>query len=135
MTPTANSLALLRRSGYTATVCESWIPHVNRRRDLFGIGDVVAIHAHRQPAVMLIQATSLSNLPARVAKAKNLSAVKVLLAAGVAVECWGWARRDGKWAVKRVAIQSADMADVVVSAPQRRRKQAVQPELFDRGEP
>ncbi len=33
MTPTARSLALLRRSGYLAAVVEKWIPRINRRRD------------------------------------------------------------------------------------------------------
>jgi hypothetical protein len=40
MTPTARTLAFLRRAGYLAAVVESWLPHTFRRRDLFGFADV-----------------------------------------------------------------------------------------------
>jgi hypothetical protein len=33
MTPTARTLDLLRREGYFAVVCESWLPAVRRRRE------------------------------------------------------------------------------------------------------
>jgi hypothetical protein len=42
MTPPVRTLRHLRRAGYTAAVVETWIPHVNRRRDLFGFADVLA---------------------------------------------------------------------------------------------
>ena len=44
MTPTARSLAFLRRCGHSADVVERWIPlRDNVRRDLFGFIDVVAV--------------------------------------------------------------------------------------------
>jgi hypothetical protein len=53
MTPTGRSLTLMRRSGYLAAVVETWIPHVNRRRDLFGLFDVLAVHPVRREMVLI----------------------------------------------------------------------------------
>jgi hypothetical protein len=39
MTPTARTLALMRRSGYLAAMVESWLRYANRRRDLFDCCD------------------------------------------------------------------------------------------------
>lgn len=55
MTPTARTLAWLRKQGYTAAVCEFWNPHVKRRKDLFGFADIIAFDKHK---VILVQATS-----------------------------------------------------------------------------
>jgi hypothetical protein len=62
--PTSRSLQLLRRSGFVAEPCERWLPGANVRRDLFHVGDVIACHAVRRE-LLLVQATSLSNLSAR----------------------------------------------------------------------
>src|SRR5437660_1406196 len=59
VTPTARTLTHLRRLGFIADVCERWLPHVNRRRDLFGLGDVIAFPP-RDKLVLIVQATSLA---------------------------------------------------------------------------
>ena len=70
MTPSGRSLMLLRRQGYLAETVERWIPRVNRRRDLFGFADLLAVHP-RDRLFLLVQATSLGNVAARLKKAKG----------------------------------------------------------------
>ena len=90
MTPTARTLALLRRSGYLAAVVEKWLPKINRRRDLFGFADVLAVHPVRRE-IVLVQTTSASNLASRIAKVKAAAELPGSLAAGVKVHVHGWA--------------------------------------------
>jgi hypothetical protein len=126
--PTARSLALLRRSGYLAESVERWIPGANIRRDLFHVGDVLAVHPYRQPAFLLVQATSRPNVSARLAKAKASAELATWLRAGGAFEIWGWHRPGKRWEVHRVAVQ--DLGAVVVQAMPRRGRRAVQGDLF-----
>jgi hypothetical protein len=131
--PTALSLALLRRSGYVADVCERWIPIPGKkiRKDLFGCFDVLAID-QREPAILAVQCTSVGHVADRLAKAKSKPALKAWLRAGGRMEVWGWAKRGDRWEVKRVEVRGEDLADVVVSAPRRRRgRNPKQPDLFD----
>jgi hypothetical protein len=48
MSPTGRTLKLLRGSGFIAGVVEKWVPGLNRRIDLFGWCDIIAIKANRQ---------------------------------------------------------------------------------------
>jgi hypothetical protein len=130
VTPTARPLALMRRSGYLAAVVERWIPRINRRRDLFGCFDVLAVHPVRQE-IALIQTTTADHLAHRLAKVKAIPELPGLLAAGCHVQVHGWQRQGTGWRVKIVAVQAEDLAAVVVNAPARRRKRPQQPELFD----
>jgi|HubBroStandDraft_6_1064221.scaffolds.fasta_scaffold799327_3 hypothetical protein len=129
MTPTARTLALLRRCGYRAAVVESWVPRANVRRDLFGFADVLAVAAHRDPRFLLVQCTTAAHVAHRLAKAKGRPGLRTWLAAGGAFEVWGWARRGRRWTVRRVAVQGDDLRDVLLSAAPRRRRHR-QPELF-----
>lgn len=133
MTPTARSLAFLRDCGHIADVTERWIPHANKRRDLFGIIDLVAVRRGEQ-GVLGVQATSLSNVSARLKKAKGRPELRTWLAAGNRFAVWGWYQRGGKWAVKMVALTTGDLTAEVVQAPARRGKRPVQPDLFAGGE-
>jgi hypothetical protein len=129
MTPTARSLKLLRDTGHIAGVVERFIAQVNRRSDLFGFADLLAVH-RAEPGVLLVQATTLSNLPARVKKARGRPELAVWLRNGGRVEFWGWYERGGRWRVKRVGIRAQDLAAVVLEAP-RRRKPTRQRDLFE----
>jgi hypothetical protein len=120
MTPTARTLAHLRRLGYVATVVERWLPRVQRRRDAFG-ADVLAAHP-RDGLVLLVQATTDDHVEARVEKARQRPEVAAWLRAGGKWECWGWTFRAGCWGVRRVALRPEDLAAVVVQAPPRRRR-------------
>jgi hypothetical protein len=129
MTPTARSLKLLRNTGHIADVVERWIAQAQRRRDLFGFADLVAVHRAVR-GVMLIQATTRANLGARVKKAKALATLAVWLRNGGTFQVWGWyADAAGQWQVKRVAIHGAELRTVVLEGPRRRRRKP-EPDLF-----
>src|SRR5262245_35086 len=103
MSPTARTLAHLRRLGFTAAVVERWLPRVERKVDLFGIADVLAVHP-RERSVLLVRCTSDGHVADRVKQVQVRSELAVLLAAGVAIEVWGWSCRAGRWHLRRVAL-------------------------------
>jgi hypothetical protein len=128
--PTQRSLTLLRRSGHLAAVVETWIPHVNRGRDLFGFADVLALHPVRRE-VVLVQITTADHLAARLAKVRAAVELPGVLAAGCRVQVHGWCRVGGCWRVRVIEVEAADTEPaVVVDLPQRRRG-AWQRGLFD----
>ena len=115
-----------------ADVVERWLPKVNRKRDLFGCIDIVAVGGGRV-GILGVQATSLSNVSARVKKSIALPALEVWLAAGNRFEVWGWAEYGDGWHVKKIAIQAGDMRPVIITRVPRRTRNAAawQPgELF-----
>lgn len=115
MSPTGRSLNLLRRSGYLAETVERWLPRINVRRDLFHFADVIACHAVREE-IVLVQATSISNIAARLAKAQGRPELRTWLAAGGRFLVMGW---DGN-KVKQLEVRPEDLAAVVVEQPRRR---------------
>jgi len=120
MTPTARTLKLLRAAGYLCERVEQWVPVAGVRRDLFNFGDVLAIHPTRRE-VVIVQCTSLSNLPTRVAKIGSIPVVPALLAAGVMIQAHGWALRAGRWECKVIEIRPEDARPVVKCRMPRRR--------------
>jgi hypothetical protein len=79
---------------------------------------------------MLIQCTTEGNLSSRVKKARANPEVKAWVSAGAAFECWGWAKRDGRWTVRRVAI-SPDMMSAELPPRTRRKRKPAERSLFD----
>jgi hypothetical protein len=133
MTPTARTLALLRRQGFQlAAPVERWIPGANVRKDLFGVADVLAVHP-RDRVFLLVQATSADHVAHRLRKARARQELALWLKAGGRFEVWGWFKRAGRWTVKRVEIRGEDLVDVVLCAPRprRTRKGERQRELFN----
>jgi hypothetical protein len=118
--PTARTISLLRRRGYQADVVERWLPRVDRRRDLFGFGDVLAVHP-RERTFLIVQATTVGHVRHRLDKARALPELAGWLRAGGQFQVWGWAKRGKRWAVKIVAVQLEDLAAVILEAPPRRR--------------
>jgi hypothetical protein len=132
--PTAMSMELLRRRGYLVSRVESWVPVAGARgggvrRDAFGIADLLACHPHERE-VVLVQATALSCVSARVAKIRSKPDVGKLLQSGIKVEVWGWGKRAGRWHPKIVAIEPGDLRPVVVEKIPRRPRRVEQAELF-----
>jgi hypothetical protein len=121
MSPTARSLTLLRRLGFLAESVEKFIPAVQRKRDLFGIADVLAFHP-RDRLALLVQCTSGAHVGDRLKRIKARWELPLLLRSGVGVEVWGWYKHDQRWRVKRVAVRAEDLADVVLDAPRHRRQ-------------
>jgi hypothetical protein len=95
MSPTARTLAELRKQGWKAQVVEKWIPQTRTRSDLFGIIDILAI---RGTETLGVQATSVGNQTARMKKLENSEGARWWLDGGSRrLEVWGW----GKKLVKR----------------------------------
>lgn len=128
--PTARTLYALRRSGYEAEPVERWIPTANIRKDLFGIGDVIAVRAS-EPGALLIQCTTLANLSSRRNKAAKIAALRTWLAAGNRFELWGWHQdRNGAWQVRREALNPDTLAAVPVERRASRRRKVARG-MFD----
>lgn len=104
--PTARSLALLRQEGWTAQVVERWNPYAKVRHDLFQCIDILAINGK---AVLGVQATSGSNISARLSKIASLPAATLWKASGGLLEVWGWRKVGARgkrktWEVRRIAL-------------------------------
>ena len=98
---TSRTLKRLRDQGYLADVVEKWIPGANIRRDLFGFIDVLAI---KGGFVLAVQATSYSNVPARVNKISDHENLPFVRAAGWTIEVWGWHKVKNRWQVRIVDV-------------------------------
>lgn len=131
MTPTARTLVFLRRLGFLPTVVESWVPHAELRRDLWGFADVLAIHP-RDRLFLLVQTTSAANVSSRLTKARSKPELAMWLKAGGLFEVHGWSQRDGKWHVRRVGVKPDDLEPMPLnpSRPRRHRKGERQRDLF-----
>lgn len=96
MSPTALTLRTLRELGHPAVdVVERWIPGANIRKDLFGFIDILAID--KDGEVFAIQATSRSNMSARIKKIADSELIDHVRKAGWTVEVWGWHKKDNRW--------------------------------------
>jgi len=101
VSPTARSLAELRKRGYLADVVErkvtKWIS-----KDLFGIIDILAV---RRGEVLGVQATSGSNVAARVKKIENHENVGAVREANIQLSVWGWRKNAaGRWVLREIDV-------------------------------
>jgi hypothetical protein len=99
--PTQLSLEKLKEEGYTAQVVERWNAFARVRVDLFGFVDIIGL---KDGETLAVQATSYTNISARVKKItehENLAAVRK---AGWRLEIWGWRKVNNRWTVKVVDI-------------------------------
>lgn len=100
--PTARTLAELRKRGYMAAVTERWNPHAKIRQDLFGIVDVLAV---REGETLAVQATSGSNVASRVQKIAEHESTPELRKAGWSIAVWGWRKNaKGRWQLREVDV-------------------------------
>ena len=96
--PTQRSLAHLRDGGWLAQVVERWNPHARVRNDLFGFIDILAI---RDGQTLGVQATSGTNVAARVRKIAESEHVGAVRAAGWRLEVHGWRKNAaGRWVLR-----------------------------------
>jgi len=96
--PTQRTLKLLRDYGLRADVCEKWVPQARKRKDLFGILDLVAIGVlDRQPVTIGVQATSGSNHSARINKLIEAEASAEWIAAGNRLQVISWTKKKNRW--------------------------------------
>ena len=98
MTPTQRTLAKLRADGWTPAVVEHWNAHARIRQDLFGFIDILAL---RDGETLAVQATSGSNVSARVAKIAASETAPIVRKAGWRIEVWGWRKNSaGKYVLR-----------------------------------
>ena len=98
LSPTQLTLRELKEQGYLAAVVEKWNPHARIRQDLFGFIDVLAV---KEGETLAIQATTDTNVPARVRKIADHENVPGVRKADWRIEVWGWKKVKNRW-VKRV---------------------------------
>lgn len=113
MSPTARTLASLRKQGMVAAVVEKWNPHAKVRQDLFGIGDVLYLDSAN--GITLAQVTTTANAAAREAKVKASPLLRAWLEHGgkFVVLAWGKFGPRGKrklWAHTTRWITLKDLA-------------------------
>lgn len=93
--PTQRTLEKLRKDGWMPWVVERWLPRVNKRSDLFGFIDILAI---KDGEVLAVQATSRSSVSSRVKKIGDHENVAEVRKAGWRIEVWGWGKMaNGRW--------------------------------------
>lgn len=94
--PTQRTINYMRRQGFAAAVVEKWIPQTRRRADLFGGIDIVCCRAD-PPSTVGIQATSASNMSARVKKLLATPELRTWCEAGNELWVMGWRKvKKGK---------------------------------------
>jgi hypothetical protein len=101
--PTARTLAHLRKLNHICQVVERWNSFARRRVDLFNIIDIVVL---TPKGILGIQCTSGTNHSSRVQKAQAEEKLKAWLACGGLFEIWSWAKKGAKdkrklWTLRR----------------------------------
>lgn len=99
--PTQRTLDRLRKDGWLAEVTEKWIPGARIRKDLWGFVDVVGV---REGETIGIQATSYTNVSARVKKIEESETIAIVRSAGWRLVVWGWHKKDGRWTFREVDV-------------------------------
>lgn len=84
---TTRTTKALQDAGWTVDKVEWWNHFARKRKDLFGGIDLLAI---RPSATLGVQATSRSNVSARVKKIVAEPRLKTWVEAGNMLEVWGW---------------------------------------------
>lgn len=101
--PTQRTLDALRAEGYAAEVVEKRIPYTRITKDLFGCIDIVAVKAGLPP--LAVQATSKSNVSARLKKSRAAPDLRAWLGSGCLFEVWGWGLTGAAGTRKRYEVR------------------------------
>ena len=100
--PTQRSKAYLEKQGYRVAIVETWCPFSRRRKDLYGIIDLLGI---RPGETLAVQTTSASNVSARVKKIAESDAIADIRAAGWGFHVHGWKRgTNGRYTLREVDV-------------------------------
>ena len=90
MSPNNLTVRALEADGWVVDLVERQIPGTFLKKDLFGMFDVLAVRAEETLAV---QATSDTNVRARVKKLSDSEKIGAIRKAGWRIEVWGWKKR------------------------------------------
>ena len=98
MSPSARTLKYFKDNDIPAGVVDRWIPQANKRVDLFGFIDIIAMYPD---AIVGVQCTSGSNHSSH--KTKILASDKSLQWLGLGrIELWSWEKKLYKTGGKAV---------------------------------
>lgn len=105
-------MKLLREQGYQPWIVEYWCSFTRRRKDLFGIIDILAV---KEGETLAVQTTSGSAVSARVKKIQESEAIEWVRDAGWNIHIHGWRKlvlkRGGKamrWKCRIVDLTSPE---------------------------
>lgn len=102
MSPTQRSLKHLRDEGYVCAIVEHWDHFARKRRDLFGMFDLLCV---RKGEVLAVQTTSGSNVSARVRKIGENELVGAIRDSGIRIHVHGWRKgANGRYALRVVDL-------------------------------
>jgi hypothetical protein len=102
VSPTQRSLKHMREQGYTCDVAEYWQAFARKRKDLFSIVDIVCLG---NGVTVGVQATSLSNVSARVKKITECEHLGALRTAGWRLVVHGWGKgTNGRYRLREVDV-------------------------------
>jgi len=94
------TVALFTEKGYKCTVVESYNSFTRRKKDLFGIFDVLAVG---EGQTIGIQITSKSNMSARVKKIEESEFLPEIIGAGWRIIVIGWYKKpNGRYDYKEL---------------------------------
>ena len=101
--PTALTLRELRSLGWHHQIVEYWHAHAQKRIDLFGFIDVLALTPE---GILGIQATTRGNVSARRRKIREdkQDVSTAWLHSGGLIEIWGWDKPGKQWRLLREQI-------------------------------
>ena len=103
VSPTKLTLRTLRAEGWKVAVVEHWCSFSKRKKDLFGIIDVLGVHDEH--GTIAVQCTTASHLAKRVLKVEESPVLVTMLNAKWRVEVWGWRKKGGRWIAKRIPVE------------------------------
>lgn len=114
--PTARTLAALRKDGWTAQVVEKWIPQTMRRLDLFGGIDIVGIRPGETIGVQATSDLTGGNSGVRFRKMIAEPQLKLWLEAGNRLEIVAWKKQTrglkrARWIATTRVLTLADFED------------------------
>lgn len=109
--PTARSLAYLRKEGYLAQVVEKFNMFSKTRIDLFGCIDIVAVRSDVM-GMLGIQVTVRSNIQDRVKKCKAELKMRTWLSADNRLEVHGWGLMGKQGKRKKYELKVVEIKNV-----------------------
>lgn len=94
MSPTQLTLREMRKRGYFCWITEHWDSFARKRKDLWGICDVLCL---RDEDVIAVQTTSKSNVSARIRKIAEHESTPWIRDAGIRILVHGWHKPGRFW--------------------------------------
>lgn len=112
--PGQRTMEAMRAAGYDVGVVERWNQYAMIRQDLFNFIDLIAMG---RGGIIAVQATSMANRSARVAKILAEPKARHWLSCGGRVQVWAWRKLSKKignktWQESITEITLKDFADM-----------------------